>query len=79
MEKAKSDPEYARRFAGNSKHFSDFCPFLLANTASYAATARLAAVADFDIQARANIIVAAAGAASRLHPLPTPCPVPWLP
>ena len=68
VEKSKMEPEYTSRFAGNSKHFADFCPFLLVNTASYAATARLASVAAFNIQARANIIVDAHSAASRLDP-----------
>lgn len=56
--KSKTDPSYKERFAGNSKRFQDFAPFLVASLSSARFLAERAKVDTYPIRSfRASIIV----------------------
>lgn len=61
LEKARSDPKYAARLAGNRRRFADFAPFLLVSRASARAVAEATAVPDYPIGSfRGNVVVGGA-------------------
>jgi hypothetical protein len=63
IEKARTDPAYKARFAGNKRPFTDFAPFLVVNRASAAFVAERAEVATYPLGSfRGNIVVGPAEA-----------------